>query len=147
MLPVRMRRHRLLALTEGLHSGLAYLHAQFVNYTWATTYRLGITPQVCHLQKLLNDRYDYTARRIWISEEPPTEALPVSLVAENKPVWLPVATENKPLKLPLKGETAGSRADFIINIPTTGMAINPQELIELLNEYKLPTKQFIIKTT
>lgn len=54
----------------------------------ANIYRLGITPQVCYLEKMLNDRFDNTARRIFILNPVIKDITYIYTDAENKPVAL-----------------------------------------------------------
>jgi hypothetical protein len=63
------------------------VYQNFIRFRNQKLYDLSITPQVCFLQKLLNDRYDFTLRRIIIVDgidKPPTY---IFLDAELKPLY------------------------------------------------------------
>ena len=109
-------------------------------------YKLSITPQVCYLEKMLNDRYDDIERRITIVDG--KEYLPIFLYqkAESKPTFLFLKSEVGFLKtlLYLKQETGQFTFDFVINIPVA-VLFNQPELIALVNTYKLAAMTYKIK--
>lgn len=111
-------------------------------------YKLAITPQVVYLEKMLNDRYDTEERRITITDG--KEYLPTFLFKkiELKPVFLFLKSEEGFLQrfFYTKNETGQFTWDFIVNVPVL-VDFNMNELIALVNTYKLPAKTFKIKIT
>lgn len=138
------RRQRMLALAKALTSPINDIHTRFGFYRVNVLYRLGITPQVCHLERALNDRYDVMDRRIYISDGVEMDALPLFLKAESKPVKLYKKSEAIHQVLYTKSETSIFSADFIVNIPIT-VPFDIAELIAFVNSYKLASKTFKVK--
>ena len=120
------------------------LYNRFLAYRNLIKYSLLITPQVCYLEKALNDRYDVVLRRIYIEDAP--EHLPVALFAraENKPVRLFTKDEGNPVILWRRAETAEFGVDFIIFIPIDVVFDMPQ-LRAFVTAYKLTTKTFEVQ--
>src|SRR5205085_605358 len=82
-----------------------WLHAQFLKYRDAKNYQLIISPQVCYLERMLNDRFDSSLRRIKIDDA--VWHLPWFLYQEDelKPQALFLESENKPKALYTEGES------------------------------------------
>lgn len=122
-------------------------------YTWllslrqTTLYRLAITPQVCYLEKLLNDRYDSSLRRITIIDGREYNPLFIYLDLENKPVYFFLKSEIAKPKVYLytAGEAGQFTFDFIVVVPVA-ISFNLNEMIALLQQYKLASKIFSIQT-
>lgn len=122
-------------------------------YTWllslrqTTLYRLAITPQVCYLEKLLNDRYDNTLRRITIIDGNQYDALPVYTKPESKPVYFYLKSETLKPKVYLftKGEVSPFTFDFVVRVPAA-VVFNLNEMSALVQQYKLAGKIFSIQT-
>ncbi len=121
------------------------LYIRFTAFRMGIKYNLLITPQVCFLEKALNDRYDVAARRIFITDAP--EYLPLVLFRriEGKKVVFHRKSENLHQVLYTKAETAQFSVDFIINIPI-GIAYDLAELRAFVDGYKLVTKTYKVKT-
>ncbi len=145
LLPVNMRKARMIALSEAANSSLIWLYAQFLNFKLAVEYQLTITPQVCYLQRLLNDRFDFTLRRITIVDAPTYHAILLSIQIESKQLLLPLQGEENPIALPLRSEVAQYSSDFIIRMPND-VVYDIHELSAVLSKYKLSTKKFHINT-
>lgn len=104
-------------------------------------YKLSITPQVVFLEKMLNDRYDTTARRIYIRDGKEYNPIYLFQKSEFKPTFLFQKTETTPLKIHmfLKNETGQYTYDFIVYVPAV-VAFDMNELMALVNIYKLAAK-------
>jgi hypothetical protein len=94
---IRLRRPRLLAFLYAFIAPLETLHRLFTGNRDGNLYRLLITPQVCYLEKFLNDRYDAAKRRIRIRNAFYADIVYLFLRAENKPLYLFTRAENKPV--------------------------------------------------
>lgn len=123
---------------------ITWIYNQFTAFKRFVEYRLSITPQVCFLEKALNDRYDIVDRRIYILDAVEYEALPLYLKVENKHLVLPLKTESH-LVLYTKGETGIYTVDFVVMVPSV-LVIDVVEMIAVINGYKLLSKKFQIKT-
>ena len=112
---------------------------------WAE-YELTITPQTCYLQKMLNDFFDYTARRIVIEDVIPGEQPALYLKSEG---------EEKGLITYLQGEAPAGYffatteelqsegGYFIVKVPVI-LVYNRRFMEAKLNHYKLPTTTYNI---
>jgi hypothetical protein len=139
--PQALRKPRFMAFLRGFMSGVQYVHAAFIDFKLATEYQLTITGQVVYLEKMLNDRWDFLQRRIYITDGVNYEALWLALDVEDKPQWLAVDSENKPLWLCLDAETTLFSGDFTIVIPLD-VVFDNAELTARVDKYKLASKQY-----
>lgn len=135
-LPIRLRNAKLLLAFLGC-SG-AVLNGLMINYkSWLKDkhYEIGITPQVCFLEKMLNDEFDKDDRRIYISE-------PARLTTN----FLYRETDGKNWYFG-SGEYFADDTrfnypyDFIINLPA-GIIVNIERLNALVNKYRLLGKTY-----
>lgn len=145
LLPTMLRRERLMIFLNALALPLNDIHTRFLYFRMGIQYKLKITPQVCYLEKALNDRYDVVLRRIYIDDAP--EYLPVAFFtrAENKPVPIYTKAEGPGLVFYTKSETAQFGVDFIIMVPADLVFIMA-ELRAFVTGYKLTTKKFGVQT-
>ena len=102
--PVVLRKAKLIALLDSMTHPLRWLQSKFATYRESVTYRLSITSQVCYLQKLLNDRYDNTDRRIYISDGNQVSETYIYLPAEDIPVYIYSVNEQQPHHIYLEDE-------------------------------------------
>jgi hypothetical protein len=123
---------------------ITWVYNQFMAFKRFVEYRLSITPQVCYLEKALNDRYDLVDRRIYIVDAVEYDALPLYLKVESKHLVLPLKTDGH-LVLYTKGETGIYTVDFIVMVPSV-IALDFIEMRAVINGYKLLSKKFQIKT-
>lgn len=120
------------------------LHSDFILFRKHIKYRLGITPQVVYLEKLLNDRFDYSDRRITIVKVLEYAALPLYTKNENKPVRFYRKSENEPVVIYTKEETAQFSVDFIIKIPVF-VQFDLHELMTYIADDVLPSKTYKVQ--
>lgn len=143
-IPPRMRRPRLLAFVMALSGEVTKQYQQFVRNRKSNLYGLGITPQKCYLEKLLNDRYDFTQRRIYITDGldfPPTY---LYMEEELKPLHMYQEIESRPVYLYTEGESGEMKDDFIIWVPVN-IDFQEPEMISLVKIYKLAGTKFKIQ--
>ena len=113
----RLRKTKHLAWLNSLITPLAQLTNDFQLYRNYVNYRIGITPQVCYLEKLLNDRFDILERRIRIVKPVVFAPLVLFTKDENKPAKFYRKSEGNPVKLYTKAETSIFTVDFIVEVP------------------------------
>ncbi|RXK57578.1 hypothetical protein ESA94_20480 [Lacibacter luteus] len=123
---------------------LVTLYSLFVIYRNTQRYKLQITPQVCFLEKALNDKYDVELRRIYIDEPPEKQAIPLYRKTEAKKQVLYRKSEATELVLYRKNETSVFSVDFLIVIPVS-IAIDMPELRAYVDSYKLVTKTYTVQ--
>jgi hypothetical protein len=143
-IPQALRKTKTLCFIQALVSPVNDLHTRFLYYRQNTIYNLGISPQVCYLQKALNDRYDVALRRIKIVDGVEYDAIPLFLKVENKPVKLYRKSEGIPQVLYTKAETALFSVDFIVQVPSD-VVFDLAEMTAFVNSYKLASKVFKIQ--
>jgi hypothetical protein len=116
-MPVRERGIKTLIWLMALNRPVTSLHGRFLIFRKRVVYDLHITPQVCSMEKALNDRWDIVQRRIFITRG--VERNPVVLFRKVELKKLPLfrKTEAQPQVLWAKAETANYGVDYIINIP------------------------------
>ena len=153
LLPVRRRQPMIVAFLVGLVSPVAYVQGLLQAFRTQTLYVLSHGPQVCHIQGALNDVFDNTERRIYISDG--INHIPNYLYQQDelKPVYLAQQSEVgstdyvSPDYLYQLSETDAGGANFVVNVPTVvageaGYDVN--YLIAIVNKYKLPNKSFTV---
>jgi hypothetical protein len=141
LLPTVLRKGAVLALLDALLSPLHTLYERFISSRHEHLYALQITPQVCYLEKLLNDRYDTVLRRIYILDFWHIEAVYIFLEAEGKPLYI---SDDVSVYLPtVKEITDTQEADFVVNIPNV-LIYNEKEMFALIDTYKLASKRYVI---
>jgi hypothetical protein len=86
LLPAQLRRTAMIAWIMALIAPVLRLYNQFISFWLLSIYRLTITPQVCFLEKALNDKYDTQLRRIIIIDALEFEGVPFYRKAEAKQV-------------------------------------------------------------
>lgn len=130
--PERIQKPRITEWYQSLIKPVVTLYQAFRRYREAKDYQLSITPQVCYLEKLLNDRYDYTLRRIYIEDS--IDKLPtyIFVEAELKPVYLGSKT------IYTNAEVGFAPNDFIIHVPLAlQFTFEEPEMLSLVKAYKL----------
>ncbi len=144
LLPPKLRNNVWLRFFVTIFSPFIQLHNTFLNYRKSTLYWMGINSQVCFLEMMLNDRYDNAQRRIYIAKPQIFPAQYIYLRAESKPLFIYKKSENLPVYLYTKAETLIGGINFIVVIPVSLIA-NLVEMAALIDKYKLPDKEYLIK--
>lgn len=155
LLPPFLRKPIIVAFLIVLTSPLISIYLLFVAFRQKAKYKLQHNGQVCFLRKVLNDKFDPQLRRIVIEDV--ERALPVYIFTKNEgnPVYLYEDNEGvKPKYLyPDFQINDSSLADFLVKIPAdvwnsqkteTESGLRFYRIEQVLNEYKLASKQFKI---
>jgi hypothetical protein len=143
-LPKSKRKAKRLARIYAAIYAASEVFQQLMRFRKAKLYQLMITPQVCYLERLLNDRWDFTQRRIRIvdgSDKPP---LFIYQEAEEKPVFIYQEEENQPVFIYTEGESETITDDFIIQVPVA-VSFDINEMKSLVKAYKLAGTKFNIQ--
>jgi hypothetical protein len=145
LIPKSLRRVKIGVLFKASMFPLFYVHNVLLKYRDAKIYELNITPQVCYLEKLLNDRFDYTQRRIYIIDGEWHLPLFIFQEQELKPVHLFKETEGKPMPLFTDGEAGSVLNDFVVMVPLQ-VQFSDAEMSSLINRFKLFGTKYTIQT-
>lgn len=134
--PKVFRKPNLAILIKSMVFPLIFIHNAFLRYRKAKLYQLAITPQVCYLERMLNDKYDYTQRRIQIGDA--EWHLPIFLFQEDelKPVDIFQESEAKPVFLYNDAESGDAKTDFIVFVPLD-ISFQEPEMRSTIDSYKL----------
>ncbi len=144
LLPSVLRRRYMIAWLVALISPVIRMYNDVLAFRRLAIYRLAITPQVCYLEKALNDRYDIAQRRIRIVDAKEFEGIPLYRKVESKPLGLFRRSEGKGQVYYTKSETSKFGADFVIEVSVL-IAFDLNELTAFVNSYKLASKKFKVK--
>lgn len=146
LIPPRLRLLDLVAMVKAMAAPLAAEKADFDKYREDTQYWLGITPQVCYLEKALNDHFDSVQRRIAIEN---TAGLDVQLIHKDeadKPIMLNTDAADNPNIIHDESAYATAGVDFNVKVPLLNYYTSSQifHMRAILDKYKLPDKQYKI---
>lgn len=144
LVPHALRKARMMSWLDALVSQVVANYRLFTRYRDAKLYQLAITPQVCFLEKMLNDRFDATERRIFIEDGIRYDVTYLFMEAEEKPLFLKMESEADPVFIYTNGETELLGNDFVVYVPA-GLGFNNDEMRALLNAYKLASKRYAIQ--
>jgi hypothetical protein len=134
----KKRLPRTLAFLNAMAQPVVIIYQEFLKYREAKLYQLMITPQKCWLERLLNDRYDFTQRRIYIDDG-----------VDQPPTYIYQSTELKPLYLGSKiiysgGESGDLKDDFVVFVPLD-LVFENAEMTSLVKQFKLAGTKFKIQ--
>lgn len=144
LLPPPQRKPVAIAWLMALINPAVRLYNNLLAFRKAVLYRIIITPQICYLEKALNDKYDTVARRIRIKDAPEYLPFPLYRKVESKKTALYKKSEAKGKVLYTKAETTRFGADFIVEVPVN-VLFDLAELTAFINGFKLATKKFKVR--
>ena len=142
--PRIIRQPRLIAFVKLLVTPFVFIYQDVLRFRTARLYELMITPQKCWLERLLNDRYDFTARGIYIDDGFDKTPPYIFQNAELKPKYIRQMSEAQPVWIYTGGESGNYLDDFIIYVPMAVVFEEP-EMISLVKVYKLAGTKFKIQ--
>ena len=138
ILPIRLRKaNLLLAILNSVGSVLNSLFVKYKSWLQVKHYEISITPQVCSIERMLNDEYDREHIRKYLSEPSRLTTNFFYRETDNKDWYLvngKYITDDTRFNYPY---------DFIINIPLD-IIIEKERLTALVNKYKLLGKTYRI---
>lgn len=143
-LPHPLRFGEMIAWVEWLCLPLIVIYNLLLTFRRTTLCHLSITPQVCRLRKMLNDKYDFLQRRITIEDAAKYDKTYLWLHNETRKQWLYSRDENHPLYLYLNGETSDNTFDFIVRLNGVTIA-NRNEMEAIIDNFKLAGKKYTIQ--
>ncbi|MEH6405777.1 MAG: hypothetical protein V7767_00705 [Leeuwenhoekiella sp.] len=98
------------------------------------------------MENVLNDSYDFIARRIYITDGLYRSPLYLNRRIEDKPVTIYRREENKPLTLYRRSELKLFDVDFVVVIPASLNLQEPEilRMKALIDFYRLPDKTYTL---
>lgn len=146
-IPPFWRKSRLIAWIKALISPVQTLTDDFVQFKADKKYDVSFNGQVIYLEHLLNDRFDDTQRRIYITDSTTQIIAPfVYNKVEQKEIYIYNKSESTPFFLFGKNEYL-TGTDFIVHVPTALLTPSVEIiLVALVKRYKIAGKRFEVKT-
>lgn len=154
LLPLELRKPKMASWIICMLKPVVNLHTQFINYRRKTVYKIDHTSQVFSLEKVLNDAFDQSERRIYIVDGVYRSALYFYNPDENEPVHFYSQEEDEAQYFYNPEELQNLDVDFVVVLPQSfarnqarrarANEINPQELRirALVDFYRLPDKTY-----
>lgn len=142
--PQKLHKPKLLAWLNTYISSLVNVYNNLIKFRKSIKYQLGVTPQVASLERMLNDKFDFTARGIYIIDGVDKPVVYLFRRIENKPVYFFLRSENKPIKMFTRGESGALTNDFIVMVPMP-ILFDFSEMASLIRTYKLIGTKFKIQ--
>lgn len=142
--PKAIRHPLTMAWLRLLVSPVAKAHQLFKRNRANNLYMLGITPQVCYLEKMLNDRFDFGSRRIRIGDPAGQDVWFAYQEEELKPEVMYQESEEQPVYTYSDNEAGVITTDFIVYVPAS-LSFNENEMKALLDMYKMAGKRYKIE--
>src|SRR4051812_23650373 len=93
--PGMLRKPSMLAWLNVCIAPVLFIYNNLLRFRKLKLYQLSITPQVCYLEKLLNDQYDYFSRGIYIVDAEDKDPIYIFQEIEDKPVYIFTEAENQ----------------------------------------------------
>lgn len=145
LMPHHWRKVRHLVWLNVMCYSHILLYQQFLRSRKANLYRLMITPQVCYMERMLNDRFDYSLRRIRIEDAEWHLPMYVYQDDELKDAHLYLESEKKPVMLYTDNEAGALKDDFVVLVPSA-ISFNRDEMTGMINLFKLTGTTYKIET-
>ncbi len=140
LLPFSLRKPFMLSWLNVLLAPVKCLYMEFLKYRTLVNYKIEHNGQVVHLQKVLNDSFDSTNKRIYMSDGSKYDWVYVFKTDENKPRYL------KKIQLYNHLSYGDTGADFQVHIPSEiPIWENKSSMAKfraLLDYYKLAGKRY-----
>lgn len=150
LIPVKIRGQVLVESIKAMLQPLQIVNNQFAALGKKIRYDLSFTGQVIYLEHLLNDVFDSTLRRIYITDSNTVQIgdFFVFYQNENQPsdyVYYEGEGVDTPY-LQFESETV-SNVDFIVFVPIALFNIQTEATLKaLINKYKIAGKRYKIET-
>lgn len=143
LLPTMLRQNLIVALVTALVRPLTVIHSNFVIYR--NQVDTSVNSQVCYLEYLLNDAYDYYDRRI-IIRDAPNNYDDYFLFDEASGKAVMVLDNEDPAWWVDDGKLASTNSDFEVVFPKGYVFTLSEEkaLRKLINDNKLASKKYNI---
>jgi|SRR5690554_293443 len=132
----------LLAFINSALAPIRTNYDKFLIFKENAEYRVKHNGQICYLQKMLNDKFDHSLRRIRVQNVKPKERLWFYYEQDDKPVFF-YNEEDHPVFF-YNPEDYYNESDFEVLIPSV-LAAQINQMTVHINYYKLYSKNHQIK--
>jgi len=88
-----VKKSVLLAFIDCSLAPIRTKHDEFLRFKTDSEYRINHNGQVCYLQKMLNDKFDNTLRRIRVNNLKPRLPLWIYTIDDDKPIYIHTSTD------------------------------------------------------
>ena len=137
LVPKELHKVKLLTYLNALIAPVKLLYFDLLSYKDRVNYQLAHNSQICYLRAALNDQFDTTQRRIYITDGNSYNKLYIFTTSENKPKYL------NTIYVHLKNDYGDTGIDFIVVMPLAlSEAVNSYALNALIEFYKLASKRY-----
>ncbi|MDB0603199.1 hypothetical protein PL373_19110 [Tenacibaculum maritimum] len=136
--PAFLRKEVSVAFIKIAISPLTAIYDDWFRIRNENLYKLAHNGQVCYLRKALNDKFDFSMRRIYISDGNSYLRKYIYTNGEQKPTYL------GKIHLHSIDDYADTGVDFIVFVPTGIVAAQIYELKAFINFYKEGVKRYKI---
>jgi hypothetical protein len=143
--PIVLRMKIFMGLLSSMMRPLELLHTKFITY--AESLITKANAQICYMQSIINDEFDYYQRRIIVRNiTPDTDALLLWKENQNKPMMLQRDGAENPLLLNRDGQIGANNIDFEAVLPFFFILSTDEErrIKTIINKNKLASKKYRI---
>lgn len=141
------RRTKYLVLLKAFARPITNLHLTFLQFREKALYQVSHDGSIVKLEKVMNDHFDSSQRRIYISNAVRIDALRVYSIPAQKEIA--INSQNKPVAVRTSNDNGNGSADFIVHLPADIQPGTETQLEGLiirikaqLNYYKLFDKKY-----
>ena len=143
-IPHYLKKSKAAAFVNIITKPFLSAYQNFLRHRKAVLYDLMITTQVCYIEMMLNDRYDYIPRRIYIVDNKTYPPVYLYKDVENKDIHLFTNEEGGLIYLYTDGEAAIVQVDFVVMVPYD-VQFDHAEMRSLILRKRLPGLTFTIQ--
>ena len=145
-LPPAFRKPWITAILYSALNPLNDIYVRFKSFRRDTNYRLTHNGQTCYLEALLNDMFDRSDRRIYITEDvSELEDSTLHMRSKKQALHIPLRKSGKAHTINRRGFGGINGYDFWVCVPAALRSqIDVARLTAIVNTYKLASKRFSI---
>ncbi len=143
-LPTMLRTRLMVVYATTMQRGAVSVLQSLKTHRKECLYRLTHNGQVCYLRAVLNDRFDPIERRISINDV--DAKTPATIYRRNNEQVFLVKRRPDCYLLPRRGFGGPAGYDFNVVVPFALVESEHNQLIALLNTYKLASKRYVLTT-
>lgn len=140
MLPIKWRDIATIEFVKVLLKPINQVYYSWYNWRNDNLYKMQHTGQICSLRGALNDRFDQTERRIYITDGNRFNREYLYITAEERPRYMGTMYLHK------NDDFADTGVDFIVWVPSQIIDLQYYELKALIEFYKQGGKRYKIES-